>query len=313
MVDADKNGMLSALVANLVVLSVLAWAALAQAYPDFYYQSVQEDGVLEWMTFWAFLLAAAAYLRSALLSRRAGVGLPWFEASLALFCFFVAMEEISWAQRLFGYRAPEYFLEHNFQQELNVHNVFDTSLRKYALKTVILGFGVALPLLALVPAASRLLDRMGIQAPSRWLLPAFIGTFWTYQAYPWKFSGELTELMLGGCFLFAAIGFGGFQRNESAGSRDWVRIAAGAALVAALGYGNTEIFRALMRTDPAALEAARIESMTKELGHDVLASRDFASSAPDAWTSLGEHRLKGVGEPFEIFAMARKAAGKDAE
>ena len=28
-------------------------------------------------------------------------------------CFVVAMEEISWGQRLFGYRAPAYFLGHN--------------------------------------------------------------------------------------------------------------------------------------------------------------------------------------------------------
>ena len=104
--------------------------------------------------------------------------------------------------------------------------------------------------------------------------------------------------------------------NRRRGAAGGVPLAFGLGLhVGDVLYGNIGVperleFSVIGR---AANEAARIESMTKELGHDVLASRDFASRAPDAWTSLGEHRLKGVGEPFEIFAMARKAAGKDAE
>ncbi len=32
-------------------------------------------------------------------------------------------EEISWGQRLLGYNAPEVFLHHNVQQEVNIHNL----------------------------------------------------------------------------------------------------------------------------------------------------------------------------------------------
>lgn len=46
----------TALVANLLVLATLAFAALQNEYdPDLYYLSVQEDEYLEWATFWAFL------------------------------------------------------------------------------------------------------------------------------------------------------------------------------------------------------------------------------------------------------------------
>jgi hypothetical protein len=51
---------------------------------------------------------------------------------VAFFCFVVAGKEASWGQRLMGYQPSEYFLANNFQQELNVHNVIETSTRKLA-------------------------------------------------------------------------------------------------------------------------------------------------------------------------------------
>ena len=42
---------------------------------------------------------------------------------LAIFMFFVAGEEVSWGQGIFGYRVPEFIAESNFQRELNVHNL----------------------------------------------------------------------------------------------------------------------------------------------------------------------------------------------
>ncbi|TNF72619.1 MAG: hypothetical protein EP299_09425, partial [Acidobacteria bacterium] len=55
---------------------------------------------------------------------------------------------------------PTYFLVESFQQELNIHNVVDTKYRKLALKGVILGFGVVLPILALLPGPRDLLRRL---------------------------------------------------------------------------------------------------------------------------------------------------------
>ena len=54
---------------------------------------------------------------------------------------------------------------------------------------------------------------------------------------------------------------------------------------------------------PAANEVARIETLTKELGRRVLASADFARFSPGAWETLGEHRLRGIGRPIEVFAL----------
>ena len=46
----------------------------------------------------------------------------------------------------------------------------------------------------------------------------------------------------------------------------------------------------------AANEATRIESLTKTVGHQALASKAFVDLCPDDWTSVGLHPLRGVGQ-----------------
>jgi adenylate cyclase len=48
--------------------------------------------------------------------------------------------------------------------------------------------------------------------------------------------------------------------------------------------------------------AARIEGLCSSLGESVLASEAFKARAPADWAPCGEHRLKGVDEPVEIYA-----------
>jgi len=54
---------------------------------------------------------------------------------------------------------------------------------------------------------------------------------------------------------------------------------------------------------PAANEAARIETLTKSLGHPVIFSDHFTSALDEDWHSLGKHELRGVGEPMEVFYL----------
>jgi len=168
-----------------------------------YRWSVQEDAAIEWATFWGFALAAALGALAARRQWRMRRRLPWFLAGVALFCLVVALEEISWGQRLLNFRPPTYFLEHNFQQELNFHNLVATSWRKQLLMAVMLGYGVLLPAVAYLPPVGRGFARLGIVPPPAATLPAFYVTFHLYQLYPWKFTGELVELMLAFGFLFA--------------------------------------------------------------------------------------------------------------
>ena len=138
-----------ALLANFLLLGLLGtFAWLEAVYPNAYYRSVQEDQALEWASFWSFFVAGGVFAVAAWRQRRTTGALPWFVAGLALFCVVVAMEEISWGQRVFGHRPPDYFLAENFQQELNHHNIASTDIRLATFRGIIIGYGVVLPLLA---------------------------------------------------------------------------------------------------------------------------------------------------------------------
>ena len=79
------------------------------------YNITFEDNFLEWATFFFSMLASFIFLARGILG-----------SLLACLCslawFFFAMEEISWGQRLFSIDSPDFFLAHNYQQELNLHN-----------------------------------------------------------------------------------------------------------------------------------------------------------------------------------------------
>jgi adenylate cyclase len=68
-------------------------------------------------------------------------------------------------------------------------------------------------------------------------------------------------------------------------------------------YGNIGVPERLEFSvvGPAANEAARLESLTKEVGHKVVVSDDFARNITGGWISLGQKNLKSVGGPMKLF------------
>lgn len=94
--------------------------------------------------------------------------------------------------------------------------------------------------------------------------------------------------------------------NGKRRSKGWVPLDFGIALhVGEVTYGNigTEDRLEFTVVGDAANRAARIESMCKTLNEPVLISVEMASFFPDQSRSLGRHRLRGVEEPVEIFAL----------
>ncbi len=224
--------MRAAVLANsLILLVLIVGGTLASVDPELYYRAGQEDGFLEWATFWAFALAAYRYFLNALHDRREAGGIPWFAAGLGVFCILVALEEISWGQRLFGYTPPEYFLQENYQQELNLHNIASTSLRKSMMLIILAGYGVGTALISLVPAVSKWFRRWYIVPAPTALIPAFLALSVVYALYPWDYTGEWVELGMGLAFLCAAL-----LRAPAPGAGDRTRrLAAAAMATAALG------------------------------------------------------------------------------
>jgi len=213
----------------LVLLMTLSGWWLEGFHEAAYYQLVQEDGPLEWATFWAFLLAAGVWLRVWYRCDRPGFWLHCYLLGLCAACLLIALEEISWGQRLIGYQAPEIFLSDNFQQELNLHNFAEVGLRKAAVLTLLTGYGMLLPLLSALRVPGAWLSRLGIVAPGLLLVPGFGTAAGLYLLYPWHNTGEWVELYAGLGLLSAAASL---RRVDASNQPD---PAAGRTAVAGLG------------------------------------------------------------------------------
>lgn len=175
------------------------------------------------------------------------------------------MEEISWGQRLLGYRPPAYFLENNAQQELNLHNLGDNAggkaFRKLALVCVLVAYGLVLPAATLRSRGRRILRALGIVAPPLAVVPIFAIATVAYLAYPVKLTGEWVELLLGVGLLAAAC--------LSAPRRRRLRSVAVASIgVAALALASAAWSLHLRTASPAAVETARaeLEALARAVG-----------------------------------------------
>ena len=309
----ERLGASEAVFVSLLVISPLLYAWVLHLYdPNLYYLSLQEDEFLEWATFWAFLLGAGAFALLAVRQRRATDLFPWFALGVSLFCFLVAMEEISWAQRLLGYRAPEYFLEHNYQQELNLHNVVSSDLRQEALALVILGFGAVLPLAGLWPGLRRRLSGVAVVMPPAAIVPAFLVTFALYQVYPWQFSGEVVEMMLGAGMLVA--GFTGLSefrpdRTVPVAPRRMRAVAAASLAVVALGLSAAWGSRSLRTADPTILAQATTELDALRQDFTAIAGRD-SEQGPGCGLSRRIHTYveRSRERALQVGAFSRLAA-----
>ena len=255
---------------------VIACCALAMRAPELYGDAMQEDRFVEWATVVAFACAAAAQLARAVRERRV------FDGLVGLFLLFVAGEEMSWGQRILGLTPPAYFLEHNAQQELNLHN-FSNSLGgpRWPFVFVLAGYAVLLPLAAWVASRrhgllERLLQRIGATPPPSAAIPWFIVAIVLLVWYPFRFTGEWVELLSGTAFLV------------SAGLATRTLAAIGGAGAAA-AYGLT-LYSALGTRDPALIECARheIDAIGSALNGAVLGEDE---SHRRVWTYVQDGRV----------------------
>jgi hypothetical protein len=201
----SSRALLSALIAVEVI--ALAMVAVAGASERTWAAVAQEDGIVEWATFIAFVMAAGWLVCSV---RKLSPSW-WFKGAtflLAAFCLVVAGEEISWGQRLFGFKPPEVFLERNFQQELNIHNVLmdERGLgfaleSKHLVMAIALGFCVVWPLIV----RRKRFEVFAPLAPPFALAPLGLGVVAAEMSYSVELTGEGAELIAGLIFLASAI------------------------------------------------------------------------------------------------------------
>ena len=194
--SGDTDAVVPALFHLLAALWIGSMLLVAYRWPHHYETLLQEDRPVEWGTVWLFLVAGIVRSFEAIRTRRP------FDALVALFCLFVAGEEFSWGQRLFGYGSPEYFLANNYQQELNLHNLPGAVFKpKWVLILALAGYGVLLPLVARSQRIRQLLARVGATPPPAALAPWFVVAVILLLWYPLDLTGEWVEFLAGGLFV----------------------------------------------------------------------------------------------------------------
>ena len=161
-------GVGTGLLASALMGGVLAYALLIQAFlgSEFYYLSLQEDEALEWATFWAFLLAAGVFGVAGWRQWRAARVLPWFAAGVASFCARGGDGGDLLGPARPGLPATRLLPRAATTSRSSTSTTCSTWTRAMlGLRAVIAGYGIALPLLALVPPARRLALRIAILPP----------------------------------------------------------------------------------------------------------------------------------------------------
>jgi hypothetical protein len=95
-------------------------------YNPAYYKLLmwREDSIIEWLSFLFYFLAFIGSFSISITYYRNNAALFFLMYMLlSIGLFFIAMEEISWGQRIFSLPTPEFLIKLNIQKEINVHNI----------------------------------------------------------------------------------------------------------------------------------------------------------------------------------------------
>jgi len=182
---------------NLVLALLVLGGAfyLYYLYPVGYVYFITEDSLVENGSFvsWAmsFCLLVWAFWKHPG-SRKAGI------IFLAVVSLFIALEEISWGQRIIGYRAPRFFLVHNRQSDTTFHNFFPGFLYQHFLGVVVILVCV-LPMLftRMIPVISKWSDKLGIPIIDIRMWPFFFLASYFFIYPSLGKTSEIGELCLG--------------------------------------------------------------------------------------------------------------------
>jgi len=125
----------------IVLTSWFTW--LKVSHGDVYSALIREDGPVENLQFALFLLAGILAVVLAVRLLRGGLKPHgWLYWLLALGLVFVALDEISWGQRLLGLETPEPIAARNLQGELTVHNLEPLMVHLHTAYLLVGAYGV---------------------------------------------------------------------------------------------------------------------------------------------------------------------------
>ena len=220
--DPDKyDARFFVALAGVLTFTLLAYWTLTDYWDVQWFAG--EDGVSEWWSVGTYLVSAAMLGLSGLYLRRLGHSrLSLFHLALTLAFVIVAMEEISWGQRLFGWSTPDSLSTVNQQDETTFHNVsgvtraFPTlifwsstlaltgALIRAVLhrRKVITTADFALPSLVLIPALLMMMFWIAAGSSGVFNVPRMILTHFDLDPV----GSEIPEVLIGLCVSLYAYG-----------------------------------------------------------------------------------------------------------
>ncbi|BBM83741.1 hypothetical protein [Candidatus Uabimicrobium amorphum] len=208
----EKNSWVEYLAIFVVFSLVILGIYLAIFHQDYYKNTyAEEDGFIESLTVVSLLFASSiCVVRAFKIGKTRGVTFLTSLCLLSLVFIFGAGEEISWGQRIFDIETPEFFQQHNAQQETNFHNlkVFGVKINKLVfgkiLSVVVILYLVVLPVLYRRQEwVQKLVRTFAIPLPKLIYILSYIALFLILLTISSKHRGELLEF--GGATLFAFI------------------------------------------------------------------------------------------------------------
>ena len=142
---------------SFVAFLVVYWIVYA-VWPNFHAcYFLGEDRVVEWLSFYGWIVASLVVVdllrrHCRQMSRLARLYLT----GLALFFFICGGEELSWGQRLLGFKTPTAMMHGNEQSEFNLHNLrFKRVHPKDVVSMFVKTFGIVLPVVLAVAYRKR--------------------------------------------------------------------------------------------------------------------------------------------------------------
>lgn len=188
--------------------------------PETYLNLIQEDALIEYgQSLFYFLAAIPSFLLSVkfLKNRLPLHGILYGLLTLGL--LFVAMEEISWGQRILNIETTPWFMEHNLQGETTLHNLDNIQPGLHALFIALGAFGTFgwfFMKLLLLKVNLRQRNILNFIIPDWQISPCFLSVLFIYGLYEylgkepaWDFilkgDQEPPELLLSFGFLIFAV------------------------------------------------------------------------------------------------------------
>jgi len=216
MIKSWTERILFSIVFLLIVIGVVLSRVDLPFFESFY---VREDGFIEWLTIVSLLSGVflCFYRTFKLKSQRSFIFLLGM-VLMGLVFVFGAGEEISWGQRIFNIESPEFFVNHNAQGEINIHNlILDGRKINKIIFGTLLGVCIGVYFLILpmlyrkIDRIEHLVNRFAIPIPRVFHIISYVILIILISIMDSSRKGELLEF--GGCWIFLLMIFNPYNRK----------------------------------------------------------------------------------------------------